>query len=96
MDELLADLEQEPAAFRRLCVETPLNVCQYIAISPAAFRRLCVETNLGLKPCGRLRQPPLGGCVLKLLGMVRGSNGSGQQPSGGCMLKYCPSRLLFF
>ena len=34
----------EPAAFRRLCVETG-RVGTYIsAVSPAAFRRLCVET----------------------------------------------------
>ena len=35
---------REPAAFRRLCVET--NILNLIIASwnPAAFRRLCVET----------------------------------------------------
>ena len=36
----------EPAAFRRLCVETlrPQRVVR-LTLVPAAFRRLCVETN---------------------------------------------------
>ena len=35
----------DPAAFRRLCVET-LNYTLYAILTvPAAFRRLCVETE---------------------------------------------------
>ena len=34
----------EPAAFRRLCVETSGCLALGRALSPAAFRRLCVET----------------------------------------------------
>ena len=34
----------EPAAFRRLCVETNSAVVTPIDLAPAAFRRLCVET----------------------------------------------------
>ena len=33
-----------PAAFRRLCVETPSIRPRTTAFCPAAFRRLCVET----------------------------------------------------
>ena len=46
-------IQKEPAAFRRLCVETGYaripkqNLCQ-----PAAFRRLCVETISPLSPIG--------------------------------------------
>ena len=37
-----------PAAFRRLCVETSRINYKHAWIVPAAFRRLCVETdNLG-------------------------------------------------
>ena len=40
----------EPAAFRRLCVETPLGLTGLSDLPPAAFRRLCVETvDSGLK-----------------------------------------------
>ena len=36
----------EPAAFRRLCVETHyVNIINFF-LFPAAFRRLCVETGL--------------------------------------------------
>ena len=34
----------EPAAFRRLCVETRFQTARISAQIPAAFRRLCVET----------------------------------------------------
>ena len=63
---------QQPAAFRRLCVETcymPENwlfICQ-----PAAFRRLCVETSPDHLFHAQNAQPPLGGCVLKLAGLLR-------------------------
>ena len=35
----------DPAAFRRLCVETTLNIQIQTTTPPAAFRRLCVETS---------------------------------------------------
>ena len=35
----------DPAAFRRLCVETELLSDTGEVIEPAAFRRLCVETS---------------------------------------------------
>ena len=57
--------DAEPAAFRRLCVETSrLSVCLSLA-APAAFRRLCVETHYAINPHRHTTQPPSGGCVLK-------------------------------
>ena len=41
----LKSFANEPAAFRRLCVETTLPVKQPRVAIPAAFRRLCVETS---------------------------------------------------
>ena len=35
----------EPAAFRRLCVETGIDLFGGQDSHPAAFRRLCVETT---------------------------------------------------
>ena len=35
----------DPAAFRRLCVETKILFACAISFIPAAFRRLCVETQ---------------------------------------------------
>ena len=37
-------LPLQPAAFRRLCVETGVFYTRIPAFPPAAFRRLCVET----------------------------------------------------
>ena len=78
----------DPAAFRRLCVET-FNLSNFIfCLPPAAFRRLCVET-LSAKTSGKIfsAQPPLGGCVLKLFFVVCGVLAIDQPPSGGCVLK---------
>ena len=55
-----------PAAFRRLCVETPPNSVIGQTDPPAAFRRLCVETAYFSKSQSSPAQPPSGGCVLKL------------------------------
>ena len=41
-------LRDIPAAFRRLCVETPENGQVLTMGGPAAFRRLCVETFVQL------------------------------------------------
>ena len=78
----------EPAAFRRLCVETP----------PGLFGLpgLC-QPPLGgcvLKRCPDLSrfylcfQPPLGGCVLKLTDeQIKEQPFQDQPPLGGCVLK---------
>ena len=55
-----------PAAFGRLCVETSAALSAYSRSLPAAFGRLCVETPVPLRPFRIARQPPSGGCVLKL------------------------------
>ena len=58
----------EPAAFRRLCVETLIWRNGKFRTYPAAFRRLCVETTFSTTPQRAHRtQPPSGGCVLKLV-----------------------------
>ena len=36
---------EDPAAFRRLCVETWIDKSIPCPLLPAAFRRLCVETQ---------------------------------------------------
>ena len=56
---------QEPAAFRRLCVETVSGGWCVAQIEPAAFRRLCVETKYRQYHGEYRAQPPSGGCVLK-------------------------------
>ena len=43
--EIAAREVLEPAAFRRLCVETADWKTSPMRVSPAAFRRLCVETE---------------------------------------------------
>ena len=56
------------AAFGRLCVETILHRKQCKADLAAAFGRLCVETLI-IPGCmvRCIKQPPSGGCVLKLV-----------------------------
>ena len=80
----------EPAAFRRLCVETS-GAQEYSAtMEPAAFRRLCVETyQWRLNRRLSMRQPPSGGCVLKHTYSFDPGINSHQPPSGGCVLKHC-------
>ena len=56
------------AAFGRLCVETLLLAYFQSPLIAAAFGRLCVETDLAdYAAQGYERQPPSGGCVLKLI-----------------------------
>ena len=64
---MLIYLLMQPAAFRRLCVETLMVIYFIFVCGPAAFRRLCVETMATVTSTahGNLSQPPLGGCVLK-------------------------------
>ena len=76
-----------PAAFRRLCVETPTETTALPPSSPAAFRRLCVETACARKIAHCSFQPPSGGCVLKLSAGAVFRAISNQPPSGGCVLK---------
>ena len=54
-----------PAAFGRLCVETPALPGMLAKTCPAAFGRLCVETTCKAATCMENLQPPSGGCVLK-------------------------------
>ena len=78
-----------PAAFRRLCVETPDILATYRSFQPAAFRRLCVETTIAASSClHRWTQPPSGGCVLKHTDNPTSTPDRRQPPSGGCVLKH--------
>ena len=72
------EFRQNPAAFGRLCVETLSRFTDSYAGVSAAFGRLCVETSLKQKVIRMAnRQPPSGGCVLKLYGQayIGGQNG---------------------
>ena len=55
--------------------------------APAAFRRLCVETLHSRPYLLTAVQPPLGGCVLKLVENLIHGDGEIQPPLGGCVLK---------
>ena len=58
---------QEAAAFGRLCVETQSISGDGLTVLAAAFGRLCVETTAtAFMRKKRQKQPPSGGCVLKL------------------------------
>ena len=76
-----------PAAFRRLCVETVVELPSALPWEPAAFRRLCVETYLQIKRSPFQTQPPSGGCVLKHCTVPAFKTPKFQPPSGGCVLK---------
>ena len=54
---------------------------------PAAFGRLCVETLKERIENQQNHQPPSGGCVLKLIGIIYHVKTKIQPPSGGCVLK---------
>ena len=57
-------------------------------IGAAAFGRLCVETlNSWELKLSQSRQPPSGGCVLKLILLAFSCLVRLQPPSGGCALK---------
>ena len=62
---------EESAAFGRLCVETYPPYLQAAQFLPAAFGRLCVETAPLSHKLIRADQPPSGGCVLKLIKLVK-------------------------
>ena len=77
-----------PAAFRRLCVETTLQVLITGQLEPAAFRRLCVETSkqrnhaLDNDPAAFRRL-----CVETETLHRAEDAAKDQPPSGGCVLK---------
>ena len=83
----------DPAAFRRLCVETPITVSAYRIWQPAAFRRLCVETDLrigygvGDWPAAFRRL-----CVETSKTLSAKHVSACQPPLGGCVLKPAPCR----
>ena len=52
-----------PAAFRRLCVETPASLRLTLYKGPAAFRRLCVETIVDANPRDIIRASRLQAAV---------------------------------
>ena len=78
-----------PAAFRRLCVETPRHPKPPTPVPVQPPSGGCV-----LKLIQRYQaeiivsQPPSGGCVLKQPEAVIGSTNTPQPPSGGCVLKH--------
>ena len=78
---------QQPAAFRRLCVETQSPHTRNQHENPAAFRRLCVETYFLITlinpnyPAAFRRL-----CVETLTNGVCPTSPV-QPPSGGCVLK---------
>ena len=62
-----------------------------VKLGAAAFGRLCVETDLVYDAYGvEIKQPPSGGCVLKLNSIIKKYADKAQPPSGGCVLKHDP------
>ena len=77
----------DPAAFRRLCVET-LNRQQIDAAKAQPPSGGCVLKLRLRRACtGLLIQPPSGGCVLKQVMSRPDKEADSQPPSGGCVLK---------
>ena len=68
-----------------------LKLCRVLALcdnsKAAAFRRLCVETLGVINLSFFGKQPPSGGCVLKLPKPLETVGPTLQPPSGGCVLK---------
>ena len=87
-------LREAPAAFGRLCVETPAPLRLEGVSCPAAFGRLCVETRVGAFTGVSRAQPPSGGCVLKLNRSAYNTRLKIQPPSGGCVLKLILSTVV--
>ena len=77
-----------PAAFGRLCVETPFGNGDGEPDWPAAFGRLCVETVSVLKET-RFAIPAAFGrlCVETEAVVLNQEYERYQPPSGGCVLK---------
>ena len=76
----------EPAAFRRLCVETLHRERPYKDTQPPSGGCVLKRDCLALNP-DEAHQPPSGGCVLKLDLLSLHANQRAQPPSGGCVLK---------
>ena len=84
-----------PAAFRRLCVETPAKNHIIETKQPAAFRRLCVETWIANQSDGLLMPAAFRRlCVETKLLNDSGAMSGIQPPSGGCVLKPLPPSAL--
>ena len=78
---------KDPAAFRRLCVETRFASSTSWFQVPAAFRRLCVETIVSFsKPWTTVPAAFRRLCVETIRALVC-SLIFAQPPSGGCVLK---------
>ena len=77
-----------PAAFRRLCVETSLIVVNSIKYGQPPLGGCVLKRGNNGEQLGIVyTQPPLGGCVLKLQREFGGGYDGGQPPLGGCVLK---------
>ena len=80
--------QEEPAAFRRLCVETHMPHMRPGNGFPAAFRRLCVETFCSF--IAIVKSQPAAFRRLCVETKMRSScigRWAVQPPSGGCVLK---------
>ena len=88
-------VRSDPAAFRRLCVETSKGLPFEVLGDPAAFRRLCVETSRitafwpAVAPAAFRRL-----CVETSRAKSIGLMLPNQPPSGGCVLKPRPRAQL--
>ena len=84
---LISITKTRAAAFRRLCVETSLEMVKMNLQQTAAFRRLCVETSVKVWSyaiCTAAAFRRLCVETLRLIGLIQQSS---QPPSGGCVLK---------
>ena len=77
----------DPAAFRRLCVETKSLIRPPVKKAPAAFRRLCVETLISIHPVENVLPAAFRRLCVETMADLYTITLSGQPPSGGCVLK---------
>ena len=85
--KVIEELDFEPAAFRRLCVETNHRHHCFIPDRPAAFRRLCVETA---PPSAKveIREPAaFRRLCVETNKLLQTASPKSQPPLGGCVLK---------
>ena len=79
----------EPAAFRRLCVETCSRHSNKTAVSQPPSGGCVLKHQLNLALPAVSNQPPSGGCVLKQIQKPAFAKfAQNQPPSGGCVLKH--------
>ena len=79
--------KKDPAAFRRLCVETVHMVIKKPFISPAAFRRLCVETRNTETLKDSVLPAAFRRLCVETIKKWLCPKLHNQPPSGGCVLK---------